>query len=316
MFRLDDANVRQQYGMKVRDGSDWSSPEPIKTENGSYYDRIVTFPILTKTSESSVTNTYPGGYSNVVSHTYGTYDKIYIYPPANWYESFVYLQENETNLFADPPGHDSSWLWTQYMGANYWGGGITLFTFYAPNVRRVWVAGDFSGWQKIPLKLSTGRVFWWASISNTSPGDQYKFVIEKYQYTNHHWISDPAAKKNEYSPAMDTSGNRSYIVDQNAYTWQNTLWTRPGFDYYIIYQMHHADFRYGGPGDYYGWGTFDSATNRFDYVSGSVSLAWNPCRSTNSRATSPGIQLRPLLFSRKFLLRHGRRRRQFFETVR
>ncbi len=263
VFLMDNVDMKKQYGIKMHQGTSW---EPIKTENGSLYDRTVTFPILTRAVETAVTNHYAGGISNIISVTNGTYDKLYIYPPGSWYESYVYLMENETNLFKDPFGQPSSWLWDQYLGANYWGSGITFFTFYAPNVRRVWVTGDFTDWQNIPMNLSTGRVFWWAVLSNTSPGDAYKFVIEKYRWTNSHYISDPAAKKNEYTPAMDSAGNRSFIVDHSAYQWGDGLWSRPGYDYYTIYQMHMRTFDTNNPGNWYGWGTFTTATNRLQYI--------------------------------------------------
>lgn len=266
VFRLTNVNMRKQYGLKVRDGSDWSNPEPIKTENGSLYDRLVNFRLLSKSTSTSVTDVSGATSTNTVSLTHGTYDKLYVYPPANWYESYPYFYETETNLFRDPPGTNSSYLWAQTLGANYWGSGVTFFTFYAPNVRRVYVAGDFNDWTPQPMDLGTGRVFWWTVLSNTEPGQAYKFAVEKYDSTNLHWCSDPAAKKNKYSPAMDTAENFSYLVDQSAYTWHDGTWNRPGFEYYTIYQIHVRTFSTNGPGDYYGHGTFITATNRFQYL--------------------------------------------------
>jgi len=271
VFSLDNVNFREKYGIKVHNNN-WAAQEPIKTENGALYDRIVSIPMLGKEILYEASFTNGDTVSNVTIIEYQTFNKIYVYPPYNWWESYPYFFETETNyykpytdLYPDKNIWDDEWF-----GAHYKGDGITFFKFYGPNIRRVWVAGDFSNWEKVPMNLDTGRVFWWTELSNTQGGQAYKFVIEKYAnqwggpYT--HWISDPAAKKNEHSPAMDTAGNRSFIIDHDSYVWQNTGWQRPGHDWYIIYQMHLRSWWTNGPGDYYGQGTFDTAVNKMPYL--------------------------------------------------
>lgn len=269
VFELSGIDLEKKFGLKLHDGDSWES---INGGNNGTYKRIVTWPILTKYTETIETNatTNFGAETNIyttnsVVAAYDTYDKIFVYPAGNWYESFPYFFENETNSYADPEGLN---CWDQYMGANYWGGGTTFFTIYAPNVRRVWVAGDFNDWNYEPMQLSTDKIWWWAKVENTEGGDAYKYIIEKYEWTNHHYISDPAAKKNEYGPAMDTGGNKSFIVDHSSYQWNDGSWNRPDFRYYTIYQMHMRTFETNGPGDWYGWGTFTTATNQFDYIRG------------------------------------------------
>lgn len=258
VFKHTNLNFEKQFAVKVNDdGTTW---EPIKSENGDKYDRVVTLPILTK--ETATTNTV--GDTNEISTEYQTYDKIFVFTPGQWYESFPYLMEYETNIYKNPAPEIV--LDDQYMGANYWGSGATFFTLYAPNVRRVWVGGDFNNWTETPMNLSLDKKWWWVYVDNTLPDQKYKFAIEKYRWTNHHWMSDPAAKKNEYSPAMDTEGNRSYIIDQSKYQWGDGAWGKPGFEYYNIYQLHIRTFCTQGDEAYYGWGTFTSATNKFDYI--------------------------------------------------
>ena len=254
VFILTNMDIRNRFGIKVHNNN-WANVEPIKGENGKLYDRVVTMPILSKVIDS-ISSTTNGIYiTNTVATSIESEDKIFVYPPANWWESYPYLFANETNFFRNPDGLN---VWDQYMGANYWGNGVTFFTFYAPNVRRAWVAGDFSGWQKVPMYLATDRSFWWVKLSNTLPRQAYKIVIEKYgnqwggPSTN--FISDPAAKKNEYSPAMNSDGNKSFIVDQNEYQWGDDLWNRPGFDYYTIYQMHMRTFETNSKSTWWGWG--------------------------------------------------------------
>ncbi|MFN4244978.1 MAG: alpha-amylase family glycosyl hydrolase [Brevinematia bacterium] len=267
VFKITNIDLaRHKIGIKLRKDSSWSDQEPIKSENGPFYDRIVSIPIY------SITNSYTNSYTNYFSGTnyitnyvvtiISSPDKIFVHSPVNWWESFPYFFESETNLYKDPPTNSVF----EWFGANYKGDGITYFLFYGPNLRRVWVVGDFSSWNKVSMYLSKDRVWWWAIVSNTSPGQKYKFVIEKYNDLSLHWISDPAAKKNVYSPGMDTIGNESIIVDHSSYSWQSVSWQRPGYEYPIIYQIHIRTFYTNGPGDYYGWGTFETAIKKFDYL--------------------------------------------------
>jgi 1,4-alpha-glucan branching enzyme len=270
VFQITGIDLQKRIGVKVHNNN-WESVEPIKTENGNKYDRIIKMPILTKADDSMYSTTTTNG-SNVCTTNYvttliSTYDKVFVYPPDQWYKSFPYLLETETNLFRDPPGQNSGWLWNQYLGANYWGGGVTCFMFYAPNVRKVMVEGTFSSWKPLPMYLSTDKTFWWAILSNTQPGDAYKFGVEKYAnewggpYTD--WITDPAAKKNKHTGPY----NESYIVDHAAFQWEDGSWSKPGFEYYTIYQMHMRTFYTNGEGSYWGWGTFYTATNKLNYIS-------------------------------------------------
>ena len=266
VFKITNVNfATRKIGIKLRKDSSWSSKEPIKSENGPLYDRIVSIPIysITNSLTNSVTNHFSGTnyITNYVSRVISSPDKIFVHSPDNWWESFPYFFENETNLYKDPPTN-SVYEW---FGANYQGNGITYFLFYGPNLRRVWVAGDFSGWSKVDMYLSKDRVWWWSIVSNTSPGQKYKFVIEKYNDNSLHWISDPAAKKNVHSPGMDTIGNESVIVDHSSYVWQAS-WQRPGYEYPIIYQLHVRTFYTNGPGDYYSWGTFETIVSKLDYL--------------------------------------------------
>ena len=265
VFRITNVDIQKRIGVKVHNNN-WANVEPIKTENGNKYDRIIKMPILTKVVDTVQTIGSGMNITNLVNTSISTYDKVFVYPPGQWYQSFPYLLETETNVFRDPPWADSAWLWTQYLGANYWGGGVTFFMLYAPNIRKAQLAGTFSGWTPVPMYLSTDKTYWWAILSNTTPGDAYKYVIEKYAnewggpYTD--WITDPAAKKNKHTPPF----NDSYVVDQAAFQWEDGSWSRPGFEYYTVYQMHMRTFWTNGEGNYWGWGTFNTATNMLNYI--------------------------------------------------
>lgn len=265
VFQLTGMDMHRKTGIKVNDGGvNW---EPIKTENGARYGRIITPVLLTKSNSTTVTYAVSNSVITSVTNRIGTWDRFFVYSPNQWYEGFPYLYEYETNLYRSPAddGMTGEDPWNWYMGANWWGNGVTVFSFYFPHVRRAYVGGEWNNWQKVPMKMSKDKVWWWAVVSNTQPGQAYKFCLEKfaddYGGPYEQWISDPGAKKNNNTPPGD-----SYIVDQGAYLWGDTTWSRPGFDYYSIYQMHVRTFETNGPGTFYGWGTFASATNKFDYL--------------------------------------------------
>lgn len=223
-------NLTNAIGLKLRSDINWTKQEPIK----SGYDRIVKLP-----SYYSVSN---------VAH-------IYVHSPVNWWETYAWWLPSETSLYANPTATSA----TNYFGSYYYGGTYytTYFCLYAPNARKVYVSGTFNSWNatNIPMKLTRDRSMWWVSVNNTSPGQEYKFVIEKHDGTRV-WIPDPAARKQKHS-----TGN-SVIVSQS-YSW--STWSRPSSANYIIYQIHIRTF-YTNGSDYNGWGTFTTAINRFNYL--------------------------------------------------
>jgi 1,4-alpha-glucan branching enzyme len=273
-FAISNINIRKKFGIKVNDGSgNW---EPILL-NGGLYGRIVTPILLTKSNSTTVTVTNSNSILTMVTNTVGTYSNIFVYSPNNWWESFPYLYETETNLYRNPADdgmtgqHPSNW----YMGANYWGNGVTVFSFYFPHIRRAYVGGDFNSWQMLPMKLTKDKCWWWMVVSNTQPGQSYQFCLEKYSDSSGgpyiQWISDPAAKMNN-----STSPGVSYIVDPGAFQWNDGSWSRPGSQYYTLYETHIRTFETNGPYTYNGWGTFISATNKFDYLTNNGITAIEP----------------------------------------
>lgn len=223
-------SLTNRIGLKLRSDANWTRQEPIK----SGYDRIVHLP--------------PHYASSNVAH-------IYVHSPANWWECYAWWLPSEVSLYENPTASAV----TNYFGATYSGGTYytTHFSFYAPNARKVYVAGTFNSWNptNTPMRLSRNRDIWWAAVNNTSPGQEYKFVVERHDRSLV-WVPDPAARKQVHS-----TGN-SVIVSQS-YSWAS--WTRPTHDYYIIYQLHIRTFVTNNS-DYNGWGTFTTAISRFNYL--------------------------------------------------
>jgi 1,4-alpha-glucan branching enzyme len=138
------------------------------------------------------------------------------------------------------------------MGAVFYGGG-TMFRVWAPNAERVFVAGDFSGWNEWELGSECNGHFS-ADIQGAWPGQRYQFVIKKNGQSI--WKNDPRALD------VTNSVGESVIYDHNSYTWRNSYGT-PSFNDQVIYEMHVGTFN-DSPG--FGPGNFSSATAKLDYL--------------------------------------------------
>lgn len=144
------------------------------------------------------------------------------------------------------------------MGASLYDGGVS-FRIWAPNAARVFVAGDFNGWNNGANEL--GNEFN-GNFSGDVPGAQR---YQKYQYWivpqgggNGFYKSDPRALR------MENSSGASIIHDPGAYYWNNTGFKAPGFNETVIYEMHIGTFapNYGHVG------TWQSAMQKLDYLAG------------------------------------------------
>lgn len=144
------------------------------------------------------------------------------------------------------------------MGAiPYWGG--TMFRVWAPNAERVFVAGDFNGWNEWANELASEcNGHFSADIPGANPGHRYKFVIRRGNDVI--WQNDPRALD------VTNSVGESIIYDHGSYQWQHeAFYQTPPFNEQVIYEMHIGTF-HDSPG--FGPGNFQSATDKLDY------LAW------------------------------------------
>ena len=150
--------------------------------------------------------------------------------------------ESRTVIRVEPSGelpvHTGSYSGKQ--GAHLYQNGVE-FSIWWRNavVGEVWVTGDFNGWTKTSLtRISGGENddIWWAFIESAGVGDEYRFIGKKSGVDV--VVADPFSQYNRYS------GGNSVVVDHTAYEWQtdSSDWSRPGWEYYIMYEMHVKDF--------------------------------------------------------------------------
>lgn len=142
------------------------------------------------------------------------------------------------------------------MGASLYDGGVS-FRVWAPFARRVWVAGDFNGWN--PHANELGNEFN-GNFSVDVPGAQR---WQKYQYMIEGQDGSRFYKADPRSARMENSSGASIIHDPGAYWWRNNFQT-PSFREMVIYEMHLGSFARG-------WanvGTWASSLEKLDYLAG------------------------------------------------
>ena len=123
------------------------------------------------------------------------------------------------------------------LGANKYSDGVEFSIHWrSAVVSAVYVTGTFNNWTLTPMtRITSGENtdVWWVFDNTATDGDEYKFVGVKSGVNT--TVADPYAKYNRYS-----SGN-SVVCDQT-YAWTDGTWQRPGWDYYIVYELHTKDF--------------------------------------------------------------------------
>lgn len=91
---------------------------------------------------------------------------------------------------------------------------------WAPNARRVAVAGDFNGWdaRRHGMRLRHAAGVWEIFIPGVRPGERYKFAITD-RNGNQFMKADPTARRSEMAPAT-----ASIVDDPAPYTWSDEDW--------------------------------------------------------------------------------------------
>ena len=130
----------------------------------------------------------------------------------------------------------------EVFGSHLLGEGRCRFTVWAPNAAMVWLKGDFSGWEGIPMtRLDCGA--WTVDAENVSNGQIYKYAVVD---RNGHTVdkADPFAAHAETPPA-----NGSRVWDCGGYRWGDALYRGRAHkrDPYAspmnIYEVHLGSWR-------------------------------------------------------------------------
>ena len=114
-----------------------------------------------------------------------------------------------------------------------------------PEISRVQLVGDFMDGDAggVELTQTPDGKFWWfagdpGSFSRPpQAGDRYHFVLTRPDGTEVR-TQDPAARRVESSNLSASS----LVTASSDYVWRDREWSRPGWPYYLIYQLHPLRF--------------------------------------------------------------------------
>jgi 1,4-alpha-glucan branching enzyme len=118
------------------------------------------------------------------------------------------------------------------MGANLVPGGAT-FRCWAQHAKKVYISGEFNGWQQTPAtELFRRGDHWLGYVAGARDGHEYKF-----------WVVGDGTEGYKRDPyARELTGNYPFsncvVRDPDAYPWRVRDFRPPPFNDLIIYQLH------------------------------------------------------------------------------
>lgn len=141
-------------------------------------------------------------------------------------------------------------------------------TLFAPNNRRVMVAGTFSDWTDLPMtKGKDGRFRITVKLADGDHCYRFRVQSKSWFYKPDEWVTviDPYATdvdaERECAVLRVVNGRR--VVD--AYEWRHDANFLPPDRELVIYEMHVGDFS-GGEADPFPRGTYDAVVDKLDYL--------------------------------------------------
>jgi 1,4-alpha-glucan branching enzyme len=143
------------------------------------------------------------------------------------------------------------------MGAVPFSDGTT-FRVWAPHALDVHVTGTFDDWAGDRHGLvrddDGGADTWSIDVPGARPGDEYRFIVGTP--AGDQWRLDPYARQ------VTTSVGNAVIYDPAAFDWGDEMFTMPGWDDVVIYELHIGTFAASAEHR----GTFDRAIRRLPYL--------------------------------------------------
>ena len=122
----------------------------------------------------------------------------------------------------------------------------TAFRVWAPHAKKMFVTGNFAGWDEQAHELtSENNDYWYGFVEKAKAGDEYKFCVVD-QEGNSQLKNDPYAK------VVTNSVGNSIITDP-AYDWEDDNYQLPSWNDLVIYELHTGTFnvkKKGRPGNF------------------------------------------------------------------
>jgi 1,4-alpha-glucan branching enzyme len=141
--------------------------------------------------------------------------------------------------------NDPGAIWRRAPGLYEDGGHWYAILHTRPDIRRVRLVADFTDGSAAAFDLTPtpdGK-FWWLKGRQTdftrppSAGDCYRFELTRHDGATER-IQDPAARQVESSNLAACSR----VTIGSSYLWHDSSWRRPGWEYYLTYELHPLRF--------------------------------------------------------------------------
>ncbi|MCW5202049.1 alpha amylase C-terminal domain-containing protein [Desulfobulbus sp. US4] len=149
----------------------------------------------------------------------------------------VLIKQPLVDLFSDPPfpiHRPGAWV----------ADGQVRFAVHCPTAASVEVIGQWTNWEEKPLPMRSTRdgAYWWAEISlgelAGAGSKPFHGMLYKFRLNQTHNVQDPAADWVENSNLESASK----LVDHQHFSWTDSHWQRPGWEYLNLYQIHPTLF--------------------------------------------------------------------------
>jgi len=142
----------------------------------------------------------------------------------------------------------------QGMGAIVHADGV-FFRVWAPHADKVFVTGDFNGWNDSAQSLEQeGNGYWGLNVENAKPGQQYKYIIHN---------GDMVLYRNDPYARHLTSSVGNTIIYKDEFNWGRHKFPHIAWNELIIYEIHIGSFNVKHDGTP---GSFAAAAEKIPYL--------------------------------------------------
>ncbi len=136
------------------------------------------------------------------------------------------------------------------------------FRVWAPHAEKVYVTGDFNGWNETSTAmLSEEDGYWSTEVPGAKTGDEYRYLI----HAPAEWKLPPISRIDPYARKVTNAAGNAIVYDPQAFGWGEDTFQMATGNELVIYEMHIGTFNVKDKGH---TGTFESAIEKFPYLKG------------------------------------------------
>ncbi|MUH37745.1 1,4-alpha-glucan branching protein [Zobellia amurskyensis] len=133
--------------------------------------------------------------------------------------------------------------------------GYTTFRVWAPNAEKVFVIGDFNGWEEGDFELEhEENGYWSATTEQAKEGQEYKYLIHNGKLR---------LQRNDPYAFEVTNSNGNSVIRTLDFDWEDDNYQTPAWNTLVIYELHVGTFNRKDPDKV---GTFADVIEKLPYL--------------------------------------------------